>query len=109
VTLRFVAPDRESVLAYAPTTRISAVMSFSQQKSDAAETDMRQMTRELLERVLAIGGSFYLPYRLHARRDQLVRSYPAVDTFVACKRRYDPGLLFRNALWDKWLADARAN
>jgi FAD/FMN-containing dehydrogenase len=107
VTLRFLAADRESILAYAPTPRVSAVMSFSQVKTTEAEADMQQMTRDLVERVLAIGGSFYLPYRLHARRDQVAKAYPALGDFVACKRRYDPGLLFRNALWETWLAEPR--
>ncbi|HTJ65439.1 MAG TPA: FAD-binding oxidoreductase, partial [Alphaproteobacteria bacterium] len=104
VTLRFLAPDTESVLAYAPTRRISAVMSFSQWKTAEAEADMQQMTRNLIDRVQAIGGSFYLPYRLHETREQLAKSYPAIDSFVAAKRHYDPGLLFRNALWNKYLA-----
>ncbi len=105
VTLRFVEPDTESVLAYAPTRRIAAVMSFSEARTSAADARMERVTRELIDRVLAIGGSFYLPYRLHARPDQLARAYPAVADFVACKRRYDPKLLFRNTLWDKWLAE----
>lgn len=105
VTLRFVEPDTDSVLAYAPTRRISAVMSFSQVRSAEADSGMERMTRELIERIVAIGGSFYLPYRLHARPEQVARTYPAVADFVASKRRYDPKLLFRNALWDKWLAE----
>jgi len=32
-----------------------------------------------------------------------VRAYPALPSFVACKRHYDPGRLFRSFLWDKWL------
>ena len=104
VTLRFIEPDPDSILAYAPTRRISAVMSFSQARTVEADAGMERMTRELIERIAAIGGSFYLPYRLHARRDQLARVYPAVADFAACKRRYDPKLLFRNTLWDKWLA-----
>ena len=104
VTLRYLAGDAESVLAYAPAQRISAVMSFSQAKTAEAEADMQHMTEALIERVIAIGGSFYLPYRLHARRDQVAKAYPALDAFVATKRHYDPGLLFRNGLWDKWLA-----
>ena len=63
------------------------------------------MTVELIERVLALGGSYYLPYRLHASRDQLRRAYPKLDAFVAAKRRYDPQLRFRNAFWDTYLAD----
>lgn len=105
MTLRFIEPDAESILSYAPTRRIAAVMSFSQARTAEADARMERMTRELIDRVLAIGGSFYLPYRLHARPDQLARAYPAVADFVACKRRYDPKLLFRNALWDKWFAE----
>jgi FAD/FMN-containing dehydrogenase len=103
VTLRYLAPDKESILAYAPTERISAVMSFSMARTNEADDAMQRMTRDLIERVLAIGGSFYLPYRLHARPDQLLRAYPAIEAFVAAKRHYDPGCLFRNAFWNKWL------
>jgi FAD/FMN-containing dehydrogenase len=65
---------------------------------------MMQTTEALIERVTAIGGAFYLPYRLHARRDQVEKAYPAVAAFVAAKRRYDPDLLFRNAMWDAYFA-----
>lgn len=103
VTLRYLAPDGDSVLAYAPTERIAAVMSFSQPRTVEADVAMERMTRELIDRVLAIGGTFYLPYRLHARPDQLERAYPAIRSFANRKRHYDPKRLFRNFLWDKWL------
>ena len=106
VTLRFVAADNISVLAYAPTARIAAVMSFSQALTPDAEADMQRMTQDLIERILTLGGTFYLPYRLHARRDQVARAYLATTAFADCKRRYDPRQLFRNAMWDKWFADA---
>jgi len=102
VTLRFVEADEDSVLRYAAEPRICAVMSFSQLKTPEAEADMRRMTQALIERVLAIGGVYYLPYRLHAKRDQVERAYPGLAGFIETKRRYDPGLLFRNALWDSW-------
>ena len=105
VTLRYVAADTTSVLAYAPAPRIAAVMSFTQRMTAAADADMRRMTQALIDRVLELGGSFYLPYRLHARRDQVERAYPGLARFAALKRRADPGLLFRNALWDAWLAE----
>ncbi len=104
ITLRYVGADGTSVLAYAPTARIAAVMSFSQELAPGAEADMMAMTESLIDRVLAIGGSFYLPYRLHARRDQVERAYPRLQEFVARKRHYDPGLLFRNLMWDTYLA-----
>ncbi|KTS41614.1 FAD-binding protein, partial [Methylobacterium radiotolerans] len=104
VTLRYVAADPDSRLAYAPAPRIGAVMSFSQGLTPGDEAAMMRMTEALIERVVAIGGAYYLPYRLHARRDQMARAYPDLDTFVAAKRRYDPGLLFRNALWSTYMA-----
>lgn len=106
VTLRYVAADRLSVLSYAPAPRLSAVLSFSQATTQAADAAMERMTQDLVEQVLALGGSFYLPYRLHARRDQLERAYPALASFVESKRHYDPRCVFRNTLWDKWLGDA---
>jgi FAD/FMN-containing dehydrogenase len=99
VTLRYVDADKTSVMAFAPSPRISAVMSFSQEMTVDGEVDMIVTTERLIEGILAIGGSFYLPYRLHARRDQLERAYPACASFVARKREHDPKLLFRNTMW----------
>ena len=102
VTLRYVAPDPESVLAYAPTTRIAAVMSFSQRRSEADEDEMRNVTKALIDAAYKAGGSFYLPYRLHATTDQLTSVYPETSRFVQRKRHYDPGLIFRNLMWDQY-------
>ena len=88
----------------APVRRIAAVMSFSQMTTPEGEVDMLRTTEALIDRVTAIGGAFYLPYRLHARRDQVEQAYPAAARFVAAKRHYDPGLLFRNAMWDAYFA-----
>jgi len=96
--------DAESLLAYAPVTRIAAVMSFSQLMTPAGEVGMMRMTEELIDRIVSIEGAFYLPYRLHACRDQVAKAYPKADEFVAKKRQYDPHLLFRNALWETYFA-----
>ena len=103
ITLRYVAADRESVLAYAPGPRIACVMLFSQEMTLRAEADHRRMTQELIERVLDIGGTYYLPYRPHARVDQLVRGYPGAEDFVRRKLELDPDRLFRNVFWDNYL------
>ncbi|UOA26180.1 Decaprenylphosphoryl-beta-D-ribose oxidase [Pseudosulfitobacter sp. DSM 107133] len=103
VTLRFVDSDPDSWLAYAPVPRIAAVMSFSQEMTARAESDMQRMTRELIDGVVAIGGTYYLPYRPHATVDQMARAYPRAAAFAAAKRRIDPDLLLRNALWDTYL------
>jgi len=104
VTLRYVAEDHTPVLTIAPVRRIAAVMSFSQETSPEGEIDMMQLTEALIDRVIAIGGAFYLPYRLHARRDQVEKAYPKAAAFAAAKRHYDPNLLFRNAMWDAYFS-----
>lgn len=102
ITLRYVGADSESVLAHAPEPRIAAVMAFAQERTVSAEAGMRKLTETLIDGVLGLGGSFYLPYRLHARRTQVARAYPRMGEFAEAKRRVDRGLLFRNAMWDEY-------
>lgn len=103
ITLRYVAADSESLLSYAPVPRIAAVMLFSQEMTARGEADMTRMTRDLIDRVLDIGGTYYLPYRLHATPDQFLAAYPRAPEFAERKREADPNLRFRNALWDTYL------
>ncbi|MEQ1647116.1 MAG: FAD-binding oxidoreductase [Hyphomicrobiaceae bacterium] len=107
ITLRYVAADQESVMAFAPTARIAGVMSFSQDVSPEGEIGMLRMTEKLIDRVATLGGSFYLPYRLHARRDQVAGIYKNTEQFVARKQHYDPDLVFRNAMWTAYFGTAR--
>ena len=103
ITLRYVTADRESVLAYAPGPRIACVMLFSQEMTMRAETDHKRMTRALIDRVLDLGGTYYLPYRPHATRTQFLKAYSRAREFVARKRELDPGGVFRNMFWDSYL------
>jgi FAD/FMN-containing dehydrogenase len=104
VTVRYLNADTESVLAYAPTPRIASVMLFSQEKTERAEFDMARMTTGLIERVLALGGTYYLPYRPHASLDQFNRAYPRAREFAAFKRQSDKHLIFRNRFWDRYVS-----
>jgi len=65
---------------------------------------MARMTSALIERVIGMGGAYYLPYRLHATDRQFIRSYPRAGEFVAAKREIDPDLLFTNLMWDRYMA-----
>ena len=103
VTLRFINTDTESWMSYATVPRIAAVMSFSQEMTTRAEADMARMTQELVEGIVGIGGTYYLPYRPHPTVAQLERAYPRAAAFAAAKRAMDPDLLFRNNLWDSYL------
>lgn len=106
VTLRYVDADTTSVMSFARGPRIGAVMLFSQRLGDVDERPMQELTGKLIDRALNLGGSYYLPYRLHARKDQMRTAYPRMEEFAAKKRHYDPKLLFRNALWDRYFVDS---
>ncbi len=103
VTLRFINTDAESWLSYATVPRIAAVMSFSQEMTARAEADMARMTRDLVEGIIGIGGTYYLPYRPHPTVKQLERAYPRAAAFAAAKRDLDRDMIFRNNLWDSYL------
>jgi FAD/FMN-containing dehydrogenase len=105
VTLRFVDSDTDSLLPHSPTPRIAAVMSFTQELTARAEADHARMTRALIDRIIALGGTYYLPYRPHATPSQFTAAYPRAAEFAAAKRALDPTLTLRNNLWDSYLAD----
>jgi FAD/FMN-containing dehydrogenase len=107
ITLRWVERDPDAILSYAPDgPRIASVLLFSQEMTARAEADMARMTRELIDAVLAIGGSYYLPYRPHASVEQFLRCYPRNLEFLKVKLAADPRLRLRNALWDNYLDKA---
>lgn len=102
VTIRFVAPDQESFLRYADQAMFALVMLFNQPRTPQADQQMAVMTRELIETALAVGGRYYLPYRLHATIEQFYRAYPQARQFFKLKRLYDPDDLFQNELYRKY-------
>jgi FAD/FMN-containing dehydrogenase len=104
INVRYVAADKVSVLNYAPGPRIASALLFSQEKTVRGEADMARMTHHLIERVLSLGGSYYLPYRPHATIDQFRRAYPAAQEVAARKREIDKSLTFRNRFWDNYLS-----
>lgn len=105
ITLRYVKADDTSVLAFAPKVeRICAVMLFSQEMTKRAEADMARMTRELIDGTIALGGTYYLPYRPHAELGQFLAAYPRAEDFAKAKRELDPGLVLRNQFWENYLA-----
>ena len=47
-------------------------------------------------------GRHYLPYRLHATREQFYSAYPQSREFFDRKREYDPEELFQNQFYIKY-------
>lgn len=96
VTIRNVREDRDTFLRYADQDMFSFVMLFNQARTANGDKGMEALTGELIEAALACGGRYYLPYRLHATKDQFDRAYPQAPEFFERKRRVDPAGVFEN-------------
>ncbi|WP_339381441.1 D-arabinono-1,4-lactone oxidase [Brasilonema bromeliae] len=102
ITVRNVHRDSDSFLRYADQNLFGLVMLFHQHRTPNAEVQMKAMTTELIDAVLSVGGRYYLPYRLHATKEQFARAYPQAQEFFALKRKYDSKEVFQNQFYLKY-------
>lgn len=103
VSIRHAPADAISHLSWAREEVFSFVLYHKQRQF--ADSDARAMawTRRLIDAALAHGGTYYLPYRLHASLAQFRHAYPRADAFAQVKHTVDPRGRFRNRLWDRYL------
>jgi FAD/FMN-containing dehydrogenase len=99
VTVRHVISDQDTMLRYADQDMFALVLLFNQERSADADAKMQALTRELIDAALALGGRYYLPYRLHATQEQFERAYPMASDFFQLKRNYDPQEVFQNGFY----------
>jgi FAD/FMN-containing dehydrogenase len=102
VTVRDVMKDDVGFLTYADRDLLSLVLSFNQARTVTADENARALTRELVDAALAHRGRHYLPYRLHATREQLRKGYPQLERFFQKKRELDPAELFQNRFYQAY-------
>jgi len=77
----------------------SLVLFIDQKVTPEGDRQMTALTQALIDATAQQGGTFYLPYQLDYRSDQLQRAYPGVNAFFALKRKYDPSQLFTNEFY----------
>jgi FAD/FMN-containing dehydrogenase len=102
VSVRHVTADPGSVLAWAREEVFGFVLYYRHATDAEGREGVGRWTRALIEAALAEGGTFYLPYQLHATEDQFRRAYPRYEEFLRVKRRVDPANKFRNEFWNKY-------
>ncbi|HWC20636.1 MAG TPA: FAD-binding oxidoreductase [Terriglobales bacterium] len=107
VTVRDIQEDPDTFLRYADRHMIAFVMFFSQARTDEGDRKMQEMTRQLINAALSVGGRYYLPYRLHATDDQFRKAYPQSAEFFRLKKQYDPHEIFQNQFYLRYANHAR--
>lgn len=103
VSIRHSPADATTLLRWAPREVFSFVLYYKERSSRWADDDSARWTRKLIGAALDTGGRYYLPYRLHATKEQFAQAYPEAEAFAALKARVDPRFRFRNRLWERYL------
>jgi len=102
ISIRHTQGDPDSFLSWAREEVFSFVLYYWQHVSVVDREEVGTWTRELIDAALSLGGTYYLPYQLHATREQFSRAYPNAPRLFALKAQFDPDKRFRNKLWDKY-------
>ncbi|KAA9339283.1 FAD-binding oxidoreductase [Hymenobacter busanensis] len=102
VTIRNVYRDEDTFMRYADEEMFAFVMFFDQPATAEADQQMQPLTQELTAAALQLGGTYYLPYRLHATPAQLRTAYPMADAFFQKKLQYDPQEVFQNYFYQRY-------
>jgi FAD/FMN-containing dehydrogenase len=108
VSIRHAYKDPGSFLAWAKEESFSFVVYYKQGVREEDKAAVGIWTRELIEAALSVGGSYYLPYQIHATEEQFHRAYPRAEEFFTLKRKVDSENRFRNKLWDRYYHPVKA-
>lgn len=102
ISVRHAQADPGTVMAWARGETFAFVLYHKQRTRDNAKARVAVWTRELIDAVLDAGGTYYLPYQLHATDSQFHRAYPKARELFALKRALDPDYRLRGSLWDRY-------
>jgi FAD/FMN-containing dehydrogenase len=102
ITLRNVRKDDDTYLHYANEEVFGFVMLFNQSTDPQAEIEMKTLTQQLINAAIALKGTYYLPYRLHATKEQLYTAYPQAREFFLLKKKYDSTEVFKNKFYETY-------
>ena len=102
VSVRYVPKDTGSMLAYASEDSYAVVLYICLPNSDKGKKMMTIWTQVLINKILSLGGTYYLPYMMAATTAQFRRAYKRSEEFAQLKAHYDPKGIFKNMLWKKY-------
>ncbi len=102
VSVRHAKADNGSYLAWAREEVFAFVIYYKQKTDKYAKEETAIWTRELIDAVIKVGGTYYLPYQVHATPEQFHKAYPNAEKLFELKSKIDPTFKFRNVIWDTY-------
>lgn len=89
-TIRLIKKDNDSFLRWAKDDYACVIFNLHVDHNDAGKTRARLAFQRLIDRAIAVGGSYFLTYHRHANREQVLRCYPEFPEFLRRKHAWDP-------------------
>lgn len=99
VSIRHAKADTETLLSWANTEVFAFVVYYQQGTDQVSKDSVKAWSVEMIDAVIEVGGTYYLPYQIFASAQQFQAAYPNSARFFELKRRIDPDYRFRNQLW----------
>lgn len=95
-TIRFIAKDTESFLAWAREPLVCIVCNLHVVHTDKGKEKAANDFRRIIDRAIEHGGRYFLTYHRWATRPQVEKCYPQFVDFLRLKRKYDPHERFQS-------------
>ena len=109
VSVRHAIPDPDTLLTWAPGEVFAFVIYHRMGTTETDWQHAQTWTRELIDAALDEGGTYYLPYQIHATPEQFHQAYPGARELAALKQQLDPDHKLRNRLLDAYLPPPSAS
>lgn len=107
VSIRHAQADSGAVLAWARKESFAFVVYYKQDTDEISREHVGAWTRAMIDQVISVGGTYYLPYQILATDDQIHRAYPHLIEYFEIKNHYDPTNKFTNKLWDTYYSNEK--
>jgi len=102
VSIRHALEDGGSLMAWAREEVFAFVVWYKQKTTPEEKGKVAVWTRELIDAVISVNGTYYLPYQAHATADQFHKAYPGAKKLIELKSTLDPTYKFRNIIWNTY-------
>ncbi len=101
VSIRHSNADKSTLMSWAQQDVFSFVVYYKQRISADAMREVGNWTRSMITLAIALEGTYYLPYQLHASKEQFLRCYPAAAKFKSLRQELGASRL-TNAMWQQY-------
>jgi FAD/FMN-containing dehydrogenase len=95
-TVRLIEQDAETFLPWARLPWACTIFNLHVEHTPHGIERSADAFRTLIDMAIRRGGSYFLTYHRHARREQVEACYPQLAEFLRLKKKHDPELRFQS-------------